>query len=230
MLLIPVIDLSAGQVVHAIAGKRESYQNIQSPLCEGSSPLTVVEAMLNLYSFPVCYIADLDAIRDCGSNACIISEILQRFPKLTVWLDSGRNNYQHRLPADRVRQVLGSETGISAKDLIGHDVGVKPILSLDFLENSFIGQQQLLDSSEHWPNEIIVMSLSYVGIGKGPDFEKLLEIKKRSENRLVFAAGGVRHDADLQALLKQDIAGALLASALHNGEIGPATLEKYGSG
>ncbi|NKB36797.1 MAG: nickel transporter [Gammaproteobacteria bacterium] len=227
MLLIPVIDLSAGQVVHAIAGKRDSYQNIQSPLCKGSCPLTVVEAMLNLYPFRVCYIADLDAIREQGDNASIISEILQRFPTLTIWLDTGKNSYLDELPTNRVRHILGSETGISSEDLAGCKARSMPILSLDFLEDSFIGQQELLDRNEQWPDKIIVMSLSHVGTDKGPDFEKILEIKKRSEHRQIFVAGGVRNEGDLQTLFNLNVAGVLLATALHSGKISHSDLEKY---
>ena len=229
MLLIPVIDLSAGQVVHAIAGIRDSYQNIRSPLCEGSGPLTVLDAILKLYPFQICYIADLDAIRESGNNARVISKILQRFPKLTIWLDTGKDKYQEELPARRVRQVLGSETGISSEELSAYDAANRPILSLDFLEHSFKGQAQVLDNAELWPDEIIVMSMSHVGTEKGPDLEKLLQIKKRSDNKLVFAAGGVRNENDLQVLLNHNIAGALLATALHRGDISPSTLQKFAS-
>lgn len=229
MLLIPVIDLSAGQVVHAIAGLRESYQKIQSPLCEGSRPLIVIEAMLNLFPFPICYIADLDAIGEYGNNASVISEILQSFPNLTIWLDSGINNYQDILPEHRVRRVLGSESGILPEHLATDGTCARPILSLDFLGNTFKGQQQLLDNSDLWPNEIIVMSLSHVGTDKGPDFKNLIQIRKRAENRLVYAAGGVRNDDDLQTLLNQNITGVLLASAIHHGNISRGALAKYAS-
>ena len=38
MKLIPVIDLKAGEVVHARRGDRDNYRPIVSPLCRGSRP------------------------------------------------------------------------------------------------------------------------------------------------------------------------------------------------
>ncbi|MBC8130797.1 MAG: nickel transporter, partial [Rhizobiaceae bacterium] len=42
----------------------------------------------------------------------------------------------------------------------------------------------------------------------------------------VFAAGGVRDEDDLMRLEKAGIAGALVASALHDGRIDRAVLER----
>ena len=51
MNIIPVLDLKAGQVVHAKHGNRQNYLPIQSALSDSSEPLTVVRALQSLYPF-----------------------------------------------------------------------------------------------------------------------------------------------------------------------------------
>jgi phosphoribosylformimino-5-aminoimidazole carboxamide ribotide isomerase len=65
------------------------------------------------------------------------------------------------------------------------------------------------------------MTLSRVGTGAGPDLDRLAAIRKKSANANVLAAGGVRHAEDLATLKRAGVAGVLVASALHDGRIGP---------
>ncbi len=98
MFIIPVIDLFAGNVVHARRGHRESYKKIQTPLCHGSSPLAVIKGFLSLYPFTNIYIADLNAIKDDGNNDKIISELLHHHPDVCFWLDAGKHTYPTTIP------------------------------------------------------------------------------------------------------------------------------------
>ena len=224
MLLIPVIDLCHGEVVHAIAGERDSYRNIETLLCRGSAPLEIVNALLNLNPFAVIYIADLDAIKENGNNAPIIEQILLDFPRLNIWLDSGNDPYARAFANPRIRQVFGSETGITPEVIKKNK---DAILSLDFIENRLLGDQGLLEQTETWPKDVIVMSLSCVGTGKGPDFERLEKIRSMVTERCIYAAGGVRHEQDLNRLSSMQVAGVLLASALHDGSINKTVMKQY---
>jgi phosphoribosylformimino-5-aminoimidazole carboxamide ribotide isomerase len=60
------------------------------------------------------------------------------------------------------------------------------------------------------------MTLARVGANMGPDLDAISRVKARAVSREVFAAGGVRDDRDLKALADAGVAGALVASALHN--------------
>ena len=62
MRIIPVIDLMAGQVVRGVAGRREEYRPIKSPLCGSSQPADVARALVERFGFDELYVADLDAI------------------------------------------------------------------------------------------------------------------------------------------------------------------------
>src|SRR5215471_11081379 len=73
--LIPVVDLLGGQVVHARKGQRSHYLPLESGLCGGSEPETIVGALLDLHPFQTLYIADLDAIQRRGSHVDAIRRI-----------------------------------------------------------------------------------------------------------------------------------------------------------
>jgi phosphoribosylformimino-5-aminoimidazole carboxamide ribotide isomerase len=70
------------------------------------------------------------------------------------------------------------------------------------------------------------MTLARVGSGAGPDLERLAALRKAGGDRAIYAAGGVRDAADLAALDRAGIAGALVATALHDGRIGRAELDQ----
>jgi phosphoribosylformimino-5-aminoimidazole carboxamide ribotide isomerase len=74
------------------------------------------------------------------------------------------------------------------------------------------------------------MTLAKVGSGSGPDRSRIAEIRRAAGGRSVFAAGGVRDTADLQALAQERVAGALVATALHDGRLAPDDLAKFATG
>ncbi|MBU3644309.1 MAG: nickel transporter, partial [Candidatus Methylopumilus sp.] len=91
MKLIPVVDLMQGQVVHARLGERQDYQPIQSPLCDSSEPISIIQALAALYRFDTLYIADLDAIQGNSGQIALLKLIQQNFPKIEILLDAGFN-------------------------------------------------------------------------------------------------------------------------------------------
>jgi phosphoribosylformimino-5-aminoimidazole carboxamide ribotide isomerase len=101
------------------------------------------------------------------------------------------------------------------------------LLSLDFRGDAFLGPARLLASAGTWPHRVIVMTLARVGTGGGPDFTRLDEIIGRAgPSRQVYAAGGVRNMDDLKRLRDLGVAGALVATALHTGQIKTGDLEE----
>lgn len=226
--IIPVIDLLDGQVVHAKQGNRASYQPIQSQLCPTSEPMAMVDAIMGLYPFTYLYIADLNAIQNTGHHQETIAAIKQRYPQLRLWVDAGFKDIasitHYRKLAIQV--VLGTE---SLQDLTHYQQLLvacdnHAVLSLDFKAGQYQGPTELIQSAILWPEHVIVMTLSKVGSQAGPDIAQLQAIKRLAEANQslsvnIFAAGGVRHDADLLELQGLGIAGALVASALHAQEV-----------
>ena len=221
MILIPVIDLKNGAVVRAQAGRRAAYKPIRSRLCPGSSPTDVIGALLRLHPFRTLYAADLDAIEGRGDNRNALAAIRTAFPGLDLWVDPGIKTLAGFQAWQRLglgSAVVGSES-IASLDEWRKIRGAGAILSLDFRRHRFLGPVPLSGSAAAWPPRIIVMSLARVGSRQGPDVTRLESVVRSAGRKNVFAAGGVRNGADLDRLARLGVAGALVASALHDGRI-----------
>lgn len=226
---IPVIDLLDGQVVRAQRGERERYRPIDSALCRSSSPLAVARALLGLYPFSTLYIADLDAIQQRGNHFPTIAAIRETYPDIELWLDAGFANTDtcsHWQELD-VTFVVGSESLNSIEELrrmraaLGDE---KLVLSLDWRDEVSLGPAALFASASDWPSRVIAMTLERVGNYSGPDTERLQQLRGISDDTAIHAAGGLRDAHDLHILKSMGIAGALLASALHDGKINEKSL------
>ena len=232
--VIPVLDLRNGGVVHARRGERGRYPPLISPLCAGNAPVEVVRGMLGLFPFRVIYVADLDAIEGAiegtGDNRIALAGLKAAFPEVRFWVDAGfrqPDEVHAFLALDHGDPVLGSESlaGMETLAALKADPAWRRIvLSLDFRDR-FVGPPDLLTRTDLWPRRIIAMTLARVGSGEGPDVTRLAEVRRAAPHADLFAAGGVRHGGDLRALASQGIAGALVATALHDGRIGAADLK-----
>lgn len=221
MHVIPVIDIKGGVVVHARAGARASYRPIDTPLANSADPLDVMRGLLALYPFESLYVADLDGIERGDVDHATQQRILDAWPGRRVLIDDGRPGLRPQSQSGRRVDVFGSETITSAEQLAAAQV-----LSLDFRGEQFVGPAALLDNAAAWPREVIVMTLANVGMGGGPDIRRVRDVIARADGRAVYAAGGVRHLDDLKALREAGAYGALVATALHNGQIKTRDLEE----
>lgn len=229
MEIIPVIDLKSGTVVHARMGQRALYRPIETPLAHGSDPLDVVVGLLSVHPFTTLYVADLDAIEGTGDNRAALQRVIQAFSQLSLWVDSGIADFDSAadwLQQDLGHLVLGSETQSDAALAYHLAENAKIVLSLDFRGPNFLGPPALLAQSEAWPQRVIAMTLDRVGSHAGPDLARLRALKAAAGTRDIYAAGGVRDVDDLRALTQANIAGALIASSLHDGRITAADLQQ----
>lgn len=228
LILIPAIDLAQGRVVHACRGRRDDYQPVRSKLCRSSEPTDVIAGLLRLHTFSTLYIADLDAIRGLGDQSTVLEKLRDQFPDIDIWIDPGintRTRYHQWQQLALGSIVLGSETLADAgllESTLAADTDT--VLSLDFNADRLLGPPDLLGQAEHWPTRVIVMCLDRVGSDEGPDTERMQQLRRKSPRSDLFAAGGVRDLDDLLHLRQLGVAGALLASALHDGRIGPAQI------
>ena len=223
MNIIPVLDLMNGLVVHARYGNRHEYLPVKSSLTHSSEPLAVIQAVFALYPFEQLYIADINAIQKTGNHKNTIIEIMNNFPNVEIWLDAGFDSQSSikSYQARNIKPVLGSESLGSIEQYQGLSSASqhRAILSLDYKDDLFQGAQGLLTESSLWPNDVIMMTLNKVGSNAGPDLAKLASIKARTKHSNIYAAGGVRNCADLEALKAIGVSGTLVASALHNGAL-----------
>lgn len=220
--------------MHAWRGQRDAYRPIHSPLSPTSAPADVVAGLMALAPFRTLYIADLDAIAGTGSHAAVIAALAAAWPGVTLWVDAGEGD------AERVRRraaagpgvaVVGTEAMADAETGAEALAAGAAILSLDHDAAGPIGPAAIHADATLWPQTVIVMTLVRVGSGAGPDLAALAQIgaRARAVGRApaLIAAGGVRGGEDLEALAQAGIAGALVASALHDGRIPPEEARRW---
>jgi HisA/HisF family protein len=232
--VIPVIDIRHGVAVRAVAGDRANYAPLVTPLCEGCDPRDVVAGMLRVHPFNTVYVADLDGIEGRGGNNAVIAALQTEFPSVELWVDQGardRHEVELLLNVRNVLAVLGSETGIGPGELVvlQDSFSDRLIVSLDYKAGVYVGDPQLLEQSECWSERVIAMSLAKVGMAGGPDFALITALRQRRADVRLYAAGGVRNGADLEAAAAAGATGALVSSALHQGTVSGGDLRKFGA-
>ncbi len=221
--VIPALDLKGGGVVQARGGDRINYQPIETPLGRADDPFAIARGLLALTQSPSLYVADLDAIEGTGNNYALCRDLSHALPGTDLWIDAGFSNVTDcafYLPLGATL-VIGTESlpSIDNWHELRDAFGDTLVLSLDFAEEAR-GPEPLFEDGSLWPRKVVVMSLKRVGTGGGPDLERTEAALEKSDGGAVYASGGVRSIADLDALADAGAAGALIASALHAKAIG----------
>jgi phosphoribosylformimino-5-aminoimidazole carboxamide ribotide isomerase len=227
MQIIPVIDLLDGAIVHAKKGERQHYQPIKSLLTSSHKPLDIVSALFDIYSFKQLYIADLNAIQKIenvyATNFSIIEAIAKRFPHLKLWIDAGVSNNTELIIWQKLDAtiVLGTENFARLSNFLSlkNQLNSQFVLSLDFMPHGYQGPAELLTNTEHWPQDVIVMSLANVGANQGMNIDLIKKMIAIAVGKNIYAAGGIRHAEDLNILKKMGVHGALIATTLHQQQL-----------
>jgi phosphoribosylformimino-5-aminoimidazole carboxamide ribotide isomerase len=238
MRVIPVIDLKDGRAVHAVRGERERYRPVRSLIAaEDGDPLSLARAFRSDLRLDELYVADLDAISGHGAHAGTIGALAH---EARVMVDAGAGEpeaAQALLDLGAHRIVVGTETltGPGALDrLLGALPDGAVVLSLDLRDGRVLSPHPhlaglpALDAVARLHRtglrEAIVLDLARVGTGAGPDLRPIADIHAAFPDLALLAGGGVRDEEDLRALGDAGAAGALVATALHSGVIGPREL------
>jgi len=239
--VIPVIDILNGKVVHAVRGKRNEYQPLQSVLCESVEPLKVAKTFKTL-GFGELYVADLDAIIDCSTSFQGLKRIVDE-TGLKLMVDAGvtaMERAQILLEIGVSKLVIGTET-LQNKIFVGEAARVfgseRVIVSLDLKDDKvlirpgFDGSADpiflLRDFEKMGVSQVVVLDLTRVGSGEGVNVDFLKKVLG-SLTMDVYVGGGVRNIADLIELKGLGVSGVLLATALHSGKIPIEELRRTG--
>jgi len=250
MRVVGVIDLKSGTAVHAVRGERERYRPVHSAIAgEDGDPLALARAFRSALGLDELYVADLDAISggsdrgagsehgDDGGHGAVLRALAA---EARVMVDAGVSapaRARGLLDLGAHRVIVGTET-LSGPDALDRLLAELPdgavILSVDLRDGRALSPDpQLagvpaLDAMARLHRaglrEAIVLDLARVGSGAGPDVELIAEIHAAFPDLELLAGGGVRDIEDLRALDAAGAAGALVATALHNGVIGAREL------
>lgn len=246
--IIPVIDLMRGVVVRGIAGRRESYQPIQSRLVTNAEPAAIAHAFVEQLQLRTVYLADLDAIAGQEPSWVLYEQIAAAGLKL--WIDAGLGDpdraaalvkyaAQHafvtglivglesvqraELLADFVRQI-GVERAIFSLDLL-HGV---PLIRPSVWPENMSPKQIAAVVHQAGFGRMIVLDLASVGVHQGPSTIELgRELQQAYPQLTLIGGGGVRCNADLDALAQAGYQGVLVASALHDGRMTRQEVERF---
>lgn len=213
MKIILAVDLLGGKVVHGAKGNRDTYRPLDWGCASTADPDGYVEEIAPMY----LYIADLDHITGTGDNDRHVLACARRVN--TCWLDRGCRSPGEMLVADRVVNVIGTET--AGRDLSRYPGG---ILSLDCRDGSVIpggdDPVALLRAAAAWPFlGCIILNLGSVGTGNGIPPTDALDALRNAYEGPLFYGGGVAEMNDLRLLDMAGFDAAIIATALHRGAV-----------
>ena len=234
--VVGVIDLKAGMAVHAVRGERERYRPVDGVIGgEPGDALALARAFRAELGLDELYVADLDAITGGDGNPALLTALAR---EARVMVDAGVSEpaaARELLHLGAHRVIVGTETlsGPAAlDDLLAELPAGAVVLSVDLRDgrvlspNAQLAGLPALDAMRRLRRvrEVIVLDLARVGSGAGPDVELIGRLHAELPDLELLAGGGVRDAADLRALNTAGAAGALVATALHRGVIGPREL------
>jgi HisA/HisF family protein len=233
MRIIPVLDLKGGIVVHARRGQRAEYAPLRSPLVEGCDPVAVARALCAVCRTRSLYVADLDALAGEQVNAADLARLTSA---AEPWVDAGATTPERAAALQRAgvaRNVVGTES-IGPETLTGGLLAVPApplVLSVDLREGRLISPDPELAGREPAAaaplaealgvRELLVIDLARVGSGSGPPLDAVAQLAAALSGVAIYAGGGVRNGEDLRALESAGAAGALVATAVHEGRLTP---------
>jgi phosphoribosylformimino-5-aminoimidazole carboxamide ribotide isomerase len=227
MRIVPVIDLKHGVVVHARGGDRAGYWPLRSPLVDGCEPVAVARALCAHTGSDRLYVADLDALSGASIDVAAIAGLSA---VAEVWVDAGATSAERAIAVGRAgaaRNVVGTES--LADDGREAAQGPRRVLSVDLRDGRVISPLPELAGRRPAAaaalatalglHELLVIDLALVGSHAGPALQAVAELAGALPGVDVYAGGGVRDDDDLRALERAGAAGALIATALHEGTV-----------
>lgn len=244
MQIVGVIDLKDGRAVHAKGGRRHTYQPVawSAGVRVDGDPLALARVYVERLHVSRLYVADLDAIASGVLQASALRHLQEVGVPLLV--DAGVTTIEAAFGAaaagaDTV--VIGLETlpsiGVLA-DICAADERPGVAFSLDLRNGvAMTPRRHSADVPPEEPEEIaaraasfgidemVVLDVARVGIGGGPDLALLRRIRSVTHRVPVLAGGGIRGLDDLRDLANCGCAGALVATAIHEGRLAPRDID-----
>ena len=233
MLLIGVVDVKGGRAVHARGGAREHYLPVGSiggsPI--DGNPLSLARAYVERLGLTTLYVADLDAIAGAEMNTKVLAGIAAIAP---VWVDAGISapvRAQQAINHGAAVAIVGLETLRSfdalaatcaaiGSERVAFSLDLRAGVPLDAGDPRGASPEVLAaDAVAAGAGRVVLIDLARVGARTGPDFDLLARVHLAITATPLFAGGGIRGPGDLARLADAGCAGALVASALHDGSI-----------
>jgi phosphoribosylformimino-5-aminoimidazole carboxamide ribotide isomerase len=234
--VIPVIDVMGGQVVRAVGGRRELYQPLVSRITHSTDPPVVAAAILKAVGVNELYVADIDGLLGHRPRLGWIAALAEQ--GVRVMVDIGVRHAADAKPvfdAGASAVVAGTETLTAVdelKRLVDSFGADRVVLSVDLRNGQVLGAESAWGVDAQ-PVElirpvtgvgvrrVIVLELARVGTGIGPGTVGLCrQVRAAFSDLELIAGGGVRNRDDVDRLAEAGADGVLVASAIHDGNLG----------
>lgn len=233
--LIPVLDLMGGVVVRGIAGRRETYQPLQTPLADRPDPLVVARALRDRWGGPGLYVADLDGILTGRPNFNALERLKQDGFRLAVDIGLRSPDEARPLMELGVSQIVaaletlpGPEVLADLRKVVGAH---RLVFSLDLRDGELLTPPQA--RWKHWSAEavataavaagvlrLLVLDLSGVGASAGMATLPLCRrLRVASPDLELWTGGGVRDWRDVEQAGAAGVDAVLVSTALHTGRL-----------
>src|SRR5262245_24380735 len=233
MKILPVIDLSRGQALHAVGGDRAGYQPVKGVLAPSADPLVLARVYRERLGLEEVYLADLDSIAGREPQWEVYRALLRE--DFALMVDAGVRD-RHLALALRewgVRSVVaGLETleGPQRIPELVEALGQRSlVLGIDLRDGAPLGDPRVWGfrdpggiaaaAAAKGVTRFLLLDLARVGTAGGPPLEALKTVQKPLRAADLLVGGGIRNLEDLKAVAAAGARGALLASALHSGAI-----------
>jgi phosphoribosylformimino-5-aminoimidazole carboxamide ribotide isomerase len=248
MQIIPVLDIAGGVAVHAQAGDRTRYAPLESGLVPGrvGDPVALLRAFHATLGIHECYIADLDAIQGGAVQRTLIRELAEFHTGFAgaLLVDAGTHSSGGALEvlsSGASEVVVGLETLQAFADLTAIVKVVsqsRVVFSLDLRLGNPVLHSAMQDARGAGPDAmslaeqaaaagvatILLLDLGRIGTGCGVDLGLLESLRQRLPGIRLLAGGGVLTRRDLERMRDVGCDAALVASAIHNGNLTAADL------
>jgi len=240
------MDLLDGLTVRAYRGERDKYRPIESPLVNSPHPVKVAKALLYVTGGSDLYVADLNAIQDMGDNLEVLRKVREE-TMATLWIDAGTGSFDEvlylmsEIPSCKV--VVGSETLESSDEFERISKACQEdrmIFSLDMKKGSILTRSESplagktleegidLLRLAGW-RRVILLTLDGVGTGRGLPLKMYERATRKAPDMSLYGGGGFKSRDELFALKRLNMAGLLVATALHEGRITKKDIEELAS-
>jgi phosphoribosylformimino-5-aminoimidazole carboxamide ribotide isomerase len=243
MHILPVLDLMNGVVVRGVGGRRHEYRPIVSALTASAKPVDVARAFRACFGLSELYLADLDAIAGNQPAVSIYRDLSA--DGFRLWVDSGigpEGAHLDMLQAASVASLIAGLESLSGPEelssLVARFSAARVVFSLDLHNGNPLGTA-VWSGRDPWPiaeqaialgvERLLVLDLASVGSRQGIATKALCERLRTAFPKLeITTGGGVRGADDLQRLRRIGVDNVLVASALHDGQLKRADLERQG--
>ncbi len=233
--LIPVLDLLGGVVVHGVAGRRETYQPLQTPLAQSATPLTVARGIRDRYGCRSLYVAELDGILTRRPDLGVLRRLKDDGFQLAV--DVGLRSPEEVRPllelglthiVAALETLPGPEMLAELLKMVGPQ---RLVFSLDLRGGALLTPPEA--AWKHWPPEevaaaavaagvhrLLVLDLLGVGVSAGMTTLPLCRRLRAAFPQVeLWTGGGVRDWRDIEQAGAAGVDAVLVSTVLHAGRL-----------